>query len=101
MTSVRKSGVRRPNELKIQPDGDVKQQVAALLSVICYARDEARRLNADVLAFCLDMAVMTARQDQFCGTSTTEPVAHPMSDSEQAHSVADAPARAESLGRLH
>jgi hypothetical protein len=37
--------------------------MAALVRVITYAREEAKRLEADVLAFCLDAAVVAASQE--------------------------------------
>ena len=100
MKSASKSSVRRPNELKIQSDHDVKQQLAALLSVVAYARDEARRLNADVLAFCLDMAFMTAQRNQFCDTSAPDSLGHPLPRGEQTRSRSDhLPPK--SLDRVH
>ena len=42
---------------------DAAQCLGALTRVITYARDEARRLNVKVLAFCLDAAVTAAGEE--------------------------------------
>ncbi len=51
------------------------QGMAALVRLITYARDEAKRLDFDVLAFCLDAAVAAAREEYDKQTSGPKHVA--------------------------
>ena len=51
------------------------QRRAALIRLITYARDEARRLDADVLAFCLEAAVAAAFEDYAEDAPGSKPLA--------------------------
>lgn len=51
-----------PSHSAERPREDAAQRMAALIRLITYARDEAKRLDADVLLFCLDAAVAAARE---------------------------------------
>ncbi len=58
------SSSKVPKEWSHDASGeDTDQCMAALVRVITYAREEAKRLEATVLTFCLDAAVTAATQE--------------------------------------
>ena len=49
--------------LSVTHEADSGRNLAALVQLIAYARDEAERLDAPVLVFCLDASLSVARRE--------------------------------------